>query len=219
MSRINKSIVRNIASLNRQLKSIRTSAFIERENDDSKFVEPIGADSFNDALDGLESRVRVIKNKLDGRLLYDLSNKELDDIKESLNTLIEFTKDAKAKMSDQKSHSGSSKIPAEFKADEDQASWNKFYDKERSEAIKSEAYYKLKTKLASVDNQDEMYSHCMFLVGDLAGKPNEQLEYIEAYIAELSGRDLSEALAAAQKYIDGCDMRADQAYEASREDR
>lgn len=74
-------------------------------------------------------------------------------------------------------------------------------------------------KLASVDNQDEMYSHCMFLVGDLAGKPNEQLEYIEAYIAELSGRDLSEALAAAQKYIDGCDMRADQAYDASREDR
>lgn len=144
------STARRIASLNRQLKSIRTSAFIERENDDSKFVEPIGADSFNDALDGLERRVRVIKNKLDGRLLYDLSNKELDDIKESLSTLIEFTKDAKAKMSDQKSHSGSSKIPAEFKADEDQASWNKFYDKERSEAIKSEAYYKLKTKLASV---------------------------------------------------------------------
>jgi hypothetical protein len=73
-------------------------------------------------------------------------------------------------------------------------------------------------KLASVDNQDEMYSHCMFLVGDLAGKPNEQLEYIEAYIAELSGRDLSEALAAAQKYIDDCDMRADQAYQASKEE-
>jgi hypothetical protein len=101
----------------------KDSAFYEMEFEDGqRTVQPVGVDKFDDALQQVKSLVGMIYSIIDGRELYDLSNKELDQVKKGLDDVISWSKDTKARMRG-KDYAGSASPtpgPEEFKADSEQ---------------------------------------------------------------------------------------------------